>query len=595
MLRRICSQQNTSAAILFSALDEQRRCVRYGSINETLGAAGGQAGQKALLNDIAGNMDADDDTRFANFRNELIPKAVAAPAQSYLNGMYRWGFHSLSMFKLANEDTGPWWNANTSTFVSNWTQIGDMANAGMWSGVWRYTYGCGQHNLRPYNARGRAWGRKFNKTSRALSVDYKDKLSATPAQKFTFPHTKEHQAHHRFKNPQLQGFTDIEPLQGKRLLREVQYHLGEGLRYYLIDGVFGSFNGSSTTYRILTDNPTSAYFASLAAIRKVNYVTSEEALLTKRVQQAPEDEWTWRRPSVILYHAPSFGFEQPRIVEEFGGPRPQDFGLTTPKFVALEPYSIPMKGIVGAEPKAETLLDTIAFLCARWGYYADEKNHITLKGDAVISKDGTVTIVIGDKSDALKSSPNLFGAHHLRLDSNYVSRAWDVTSVPLTASTATTATDLVEVNEKRVQKALPTRLGLDSAVSHRFFNRRRVAQHGYKRPFNYTDDAATRADQAGHLFNGAEKNKLNAYAPRVNAVGLGSVNVVVAGDKASTSVADVVAAIVENFKAEAFIYAEPEKLSKTLADVLAKAKSVKVVPKAASVAEFEKLAKTGSL
>jgi hypothetical protein len=593
MLRRVCCQK-PPAALLLPALEDQRRCIRYGSVNETLASPkGGHGGQKSTLNEIAGNMDAEDDQKKPHFRNDLMSKSVQT--HSYLNGMYRWGFNSLSMFKKVNEEPGPWWNANTTTLVSTWTQIGDFANAGMWSGVHRYTYGCGQHNLRPVEARGRAWGRKFNKTSRALSIDYQDKLSATTAQKFTLPHTKEHQTHHRYKNPQLPGFTDIDPLQGKRLLREVQYHLGGGLRYYLVDGVFGSFNGSATSYRIITDNPTSAYFSSLAAIRKVNYVTSEEALLTKRVQQSPAEEWAWRRPSVLVYHAPSFGFEQPRIVEEFGGPRPQDFALSTPKFVALDQYSIPMRGAVGAEPKSETLLETIALLCARWGYYADERNHITLKGDAVIAKDGVVTIVIGDKSDALKASVNLFAAHHLRLDNNYASRAWDVTSVPLTATTTTGATDLVEVVEKRVQKALPTRLGLETAVSHRAFSRRRVAHHGYKRPHNYTDDVATRADQAGHLFNGAAKNKLSAHAPRVNAVGLGSVNVVVLGEKASTTIADVVATIVDQFKAEAFLYAEPEKLSKTLADVLSKAKSVKVVPKAAAAAELEKLAKTGSM
>lgn len=590
MLRRV-----TPAALGIESLYEQRRYIRYSNVQETLNPSvgGGSAGQYAMQNEIAANPDGEEERRKPTFRREVFPRSRAT---SYLSGMYRWGYNSLTLFAKVNEDPGPWWNANSTNFVSTHTQIGCNVAMGMWSGIERYTLGLGNYNIRPFEARGRTWGRADRK-AKAVTVDYDDQLAATPGHKLTFPHTKEHQAHQRIKNPPLPGFTDVDPLHGKRLLREVQYHIGHSIRHYLIDGVFGSHAASATPFRILTDNPTSAYFASMAAIRKAGYVSREETLLIKRVSQSPLEEWAWRRPGVLIYHAPGYEFEAPRIVEEFGGPRPQDLSLTTPKFIALEPYSIPMKALIAAEPSCETLLHTTAFLCARWGFYADNRGLLTLRGDALLNAtaDGA-TVVVGAASDALRSSKYLFGAHHLRLDKEYLSRAWDVTSIDSTSTAAAVGPmDLVESSVKRIQKPLTTRLGNDKALSHRFFGRRRVTEFGYKRPHNYTDDVATRADQGGHLFNGASKNQVQSNNPvRPNAIGLGSVNIVVVGDKPSATVADAVAVVVDQMAKAGFLYAESDKLSSALTSAFSKVKSVKVVDAQSAAVLLESLAKNGA-
>lgn len=588
MLRRVVVQSSPLIAVHDD--HQQRRFMRMSSINETFRpAAGTSAGQLSIMNEIAVNGDAEEERRKPLWRMEVYPKRRSA---SYLHTMYQWGYNSLTLFRRLNEDTGPWWNANSATVVSTWNQLGDMANAGMWSGVWRYTYGIGNYNMRPYETFSRAFGRK-DKKSGAVTIDYEDSFAKSPTQKLMFPHTKEHVTHRRIKNPALPGFVDVDGLHGKRILREVQYHLGQGLRFYLVDGVFGTCPATATPYRILTDNATSAYFASMASVRKFNYVSREESVLTKRLSQSPIDEWGWRRPGVVVYHTPSYDFEAPRIVEEFGGPRPQDLSLKTPKFVALEPYSIPMKGIVSAEPRCETLLETVGFLCARWGFYADDAKLVTLQGDSVLSKDGkSLTLVIGDTTNALKASRYLYGAHHHRLNGAFVARAWDVNSVP-SDKAETGPRDLVETSLGKVHKPLPTRVGCSTAISHRYFNRRHVTDFGYKFPHNYTDDAATRADQGGHLFGGAAKNTLSAFAVRPAAVATSSVDVVVIGGAADAT--DAAKVIVELLKESGFLYAEADKLSAAVADVLSKVRSVKIVPKESAAGVLETLSATGAL
>jgi hypothetical protein len=552
------------------------------------------------MNEIAVNTEGEEERRKPFFRSEVRP--TTRVGHSYLSAMYRWGFNSLTLFRRLNEDPGPWWNANSATLVSDYSQIGDTTAAGMWSGVWRYTFGQGEHNLRPYQLRMRTFGRKERaakgKPGSSIAIDY-DETITKPPQMLLFPHTKEHAQHRRVKNPPLPGFKDIESVHGKRILREVQYHLGQGLRFYLVDGIFGSHPDTSTAFRVITDNPTSAYLTSISSHRKCNFVSSEELLLTKRLKQAPMDEWAWRRPGVVVYHAPGFDFEAPRITEEFGGPRPQDLSLEHPKFIALEPYSIPMKGIIAAEPKHESLLKTLGFLCARWGFYADSKHFLTVEGDSVLSPNGKrLTVVIssgGVSLDPLKASPYLYGCHHHRLDDKNVSRAWDLRSAPAVAASHSPL-EVVETAQGRVHAPLTTRLGCAEAVSHRLLNRRRVSEFGYKRPHNYTADPATRADQGGHLFNGAPRNTLKAHHVRPAAVPISDVCFIVVSPKASPQgppAAAAAQAVVDDMQANSWLYAESAALAPKLEAAFAKAQSVKIVSGDAVLPLLAQLSKKG--
>jgi len=583
MFRRVLS---SPSALTLSGVSA--RSVRLANMQEALQPTpGNSGGQMSIMNEICSNPDGEEERRKPIFRHEVVPKKASHNAFATY---YKWGFDSLSLYRLVNEDPGQWYNANSSTLVSNWSQIGDYANAGMWSGVWRYTFGTGCHNMTPFELKGRGFGRRDKKTG-AIVVDAKETIQGE-SQKFVFPHTKDHETHKRVKNPDLPGYSTIDGLHGKRVIREVQYHLGQGLRFYLVDGVFGSFPGTSTPFRVITDNGTSAYVASMASHRKFNYVAQQEMSLVKRVKQQPIDEWGWRRPGVLVYHAPGFDFEAPRIVEEFGGPRPSDLSLKSPKFTALEPYSIPMKGIVAGEPKSEQMLETIAFLCARWGFYADGKRYLTLKGDSVLSPEGDrLTLVIGDTKDSLKASKHLYGAHHHRLDDQWLSRAWDLTSAPQSAIQAGEG-DVVE--NGRVHQVLPTRFGLRSAKSHRFASRRHVSEYGFKWAHNYTDDARTKAAQGGHLFGAQGAKNVVASAPvRPSAIGLGSVDVVVVGEKAGTGAAAGVSAILAQLNKDGFLYAEEKVLGEVLEKALAKAKSVTVVAEGAAAPILSKLAQSG--
>ncbi|CAJ1007479.1 hypothetical protein Q4I28_002792 [Leishmania naiffi] len=587
------SRLGATAAIIASSssspLLQQLRGARYANIQETLKPIPGQtAGQISILNEICCNPDAEEERRKPVFRAEVMPDATTAADDNYLRAMYKWGYDSLTLFKKTNEDPGPWWNANASTLVSNWSQVGDYANAGMWSGVWRYTYGIGEYNLRPYELRGRAWGSRDPKTG-AVVIRYGKRSTSKPLQRLCFPHTKEHEQHHRIKNPTNRGVTTISALHGKRILRELQYHLGQGLRFYLVDGVFGSDSPTATPYRIITDNPTHAYFASMAAIRAFNYVARQEVTLVKRLSQSPIDEWGWRRPGVLIYHAPSYDFESPRIVEEFGGPRPKDMGLSHNRFIATEPYSIPMKCAMGGEPSCDALLDSTAMLCGRWGFYADEKGYLTVPGESIISKDGrSLTLVITcteAEADVLRTSPRLYGSRHHRIADGTVSRAWDVVSMPASAAGAKPLpTDIVEQDLQRVQRSLPTRMNLPHTLSHRHHGRRHVSEYGFKWPHNYTEDAATKAYAGGHLFKAPKSDKLAGHQPRPSRFAMSDVDVVIIGEGT-----DAAAAIVSALMDRGLLYAEEAPLKNAMAAALKAAKSVKVVPRGNAKSVLEKL------
>lgn len=586
---RVVSRVACLTVASHAAQNNPCRAVRYANLQEALKTpAGHSAGQMSILNEICCNPDAEEERRKPIFRLEVAP---VDNSSSYQRAMYQWGYNSLTLFKKTNEDPGPWWNANSSTLVSNWSQVGDYANAGMWSGVWRYTYGVGEYNLRPFELRGRSWGRR-DPQSGALVMNY-DKPTS-PMQKLVFPHTPEHQQHRRLKQPINEGFSEISSLHGKRILREVQFHLGQGLRFYLVDGVFGSHPETSTPYRVITDNPTHAYFLSLAAIRKFNYVAQQEIMLVKRVGQSPIDEWGWRRPGVLVFHTPCFDFEAPRIVEEFGGPRPSDMSLQTNRFLAVEPYSIPMKSVLSGEPSCDALLDATAALCARWGFYADDKGFLTILGDSVLSPDGSrLTVVIASEEsllDLLRPSPYLYGSRHHRIASGAVSRAWDVASVPQSAVPSVGSTDLIEANEGRIQRSLPLRLGVTRALSHRQFGRRHVSEFGYIWPHTYTDDSAAKAYAGGHLFKKPSSvDSVVSAIPRPSAVGLTDTDIIVVGEGSAHEAA------LKIFREKAFLYAEEPALLQALEQTFSKARSVKVISSGEAASVLPDLSAKGEL
>jgi hypothetical protein len=572
------------------ALVDARRFLRTTTLADTLKPIPGMsAGTLSVMNEVCVNPDADEERKRPVFRYEVFPKK---PEHHWLATLWKWGYNSLTLYKKVNEDPGPWWNANCSTNTSNWAHCGDYAAAGLWSGVWRYTYGVGYYNLRPGECLERGFGRRDK--AGALHVDYQETIKEK-TQLLMMPHTKEHEQHKRFKNPPLSAQKDIDPVHGKRVMREVQYHLGQGMRMYLVDGVFGSNPATCTPFRVITDNASHAYLASIAAIRNGVHHCYEEVVLCKRLQQSPMDEWAWRRPGVLVLHAPCYDFEVPRIVEEFGGPRPQDLSLATPKFTLLDPYAIPMKGVIGGDPSVETLLNTVAFLAARWGFYADGKNFLTLPGDSIANKDGTLTLVVSTdakSTEALRSSPRLFGSRQHRIAGGLVSRGFDVTNVSAAAEKPREL-DYVEESTKTIFRPLTTAYGVPDAVSHRFFNRRHVGEFGYKLPHTRPSlSAEQKAASAGMLFGG----KVRQPEPRASAMSLRKTKIVVVADGVAKNApaADVAKAIVDSLSKNSWLYAEPAALTPVIAQTLDAAASIEVISSAEVPAYAASLAKTAA-
>lgn len=578
-------------------LGVQARELRYSTLQDSLKPIAGQtAGTLNVMNEICINPDSDEERKRPAWRLEVPPKRAE---HNRVATYWKWGYNSLSLFCKVNEDPGPWWNANNSTLTCNWSQIGEYCCAGLWSGVWRYTYGVGQFNLRPSDALKRAWGRRD--ANGALTLSY-DETHTKPTEKLVFPHTKEHAVHKRDRNPALPGFGTIDAVHGKRVLRELQFHLSNGLRYYMVDGYFGSNPSTSTPFRIITDNPTHAYWASFSAIRQSNVVNIQEVVLQKRLTVTPLDEWAWRRPGVLVLHAAGYDFEVPRIVEEFGGPRPQDLGLTQPKFVVLDPYSIPMKGLVGGDPACGTLRDATAFLCARWGFYADGKAHVTLGADSVLSADGaSLTVVVHNgrvDANALRQSPRLYGAHHHRIADGVVARAWDSTTLAAPSS-KTRPLDFVESSLGLVQRPLPLHVGGGLAhSSHRFYNRRNVAEFGYKRPHNYICHPEHAAAAAGHLF-GKPSTPAEATVPRPRGVRVANTTFVVVTDGASplakADAKKAAAEAVEGLARSSWLYADADKLTAAVAAAFEGAASVVTVGAQNAAAVLDTLAQKGQL
>ena len=344
----------------------------------------------------------------------------------------------------------------------------------------------------------------------------------------------------------------------------------------MVDGVLGSYPLSSTPYRVWTDNGTHAYFLSMMAVRNQNVAAFEEVLLHKRVGELGLEEFAWRRPGVVVYHCPGYDFDLPRVVEEFGGPRPHDLSLSHPKAILVDPYSIPMKATILAYPKCAALQDLVAFLSARWGYYADEKEFLTLPSDSLLTSDGKWLTLIVDASgeldmNAVRASSWLYGARHHRIANGFVARCWDVTSFA-SHTCETRASDFVETSYNTVHRPLPPRVGNICSQSHRFHHRRFVAEFGYKREHNYPGTSST-----ANLFNDGNTTGI----PRPAAIPTAAVRVLIVqkgnGEVKPLDAKEAATLCVAAVNSNGFPYAEEEKLVLSFAKGLSKMSQIMTI------------------
>lgn len=601
--------------------------VRVTSIAETLKPTPGTSqGNCNVRSDISIMCDKDNETKKPVFRSEVYP---AKAEHSYLSTMYKWGYNSLTLNHLLGESPGAWSTANDSGTNTDFSQGGDFAAAGLHSGIWVHSRFVGSYNTKPGRLRAWSYGRKVKQPDAkgaplqnnggAFKINFGSTLDPKKAQKLLVPHTKEHEKHRRMKNPPLAGFSDLaSPALGKRILRECQYHLGQGLRLYMMDGYFGSHPATATSFRTFTDNADHAYMMSMNSVRNKNIMHFDgEHQLCSTAKGSPLDEWVWRRPSVLCYHCPSFDFELPRVVEEFGGPRPQDMGLQpgNPQFQLLEPYSIPMKAMIGALPAGSVLFDTIGFLASRWGFYADDRRLLTLPNTeaAVSANNDQLTVVIGAAGaevDALRQSPFLYASRHIRIGNGVVSRCWDGTDISAKSASSTTRLDLIDEENGVVHRPLSTRVTASDpsnggAFSHRFdYKRRNISGVGFKFPHGYNGgDARSNAAAAGMLFGkkkGGESQPTQSKG-RPSGFHIGSVKFVVVsegkkGGSGGAAAAEAAAkAVVESIaKNSTGLYADEEQLVKEFTSTFATAAGLEVVSASDAQSILAKLAKSGS-
>lgn len=563
MLRRYTV--STSAGVLGS----QIRLAHVSSQSATLAPVPGQsAGMTNVYGDVTGSgMLYESERRRPILRSEVAPKKKE---WNSIATMHKWGNKSLTLFRRVNEDAGQWYLAGEASLVSAHSMLSADVAAGLWSGIERQTYGLVEGNKRPDDLYRQIVGKRDK--NGAIVVDYEEsaEMRKTEPQLFLVPHTKEHAMHQRLKNPALPKFKEIENIHFRRVLRETQYHLGNSLRFYIVDGVFGNNTETGTPYRIITDNASHAYTATISACRNFNYIAPDEIELVKRAGGDPLEEYAWRKPGVLIYHCPAYDFEAPRIVEEFGGPRPADLGLKHQKFTIVDPYSIPMKAVMGGILEAEELFKTTAFLCSRWGFYADNRGLVTLDADSIVSKDGkTLTVVIGAPSETVRASPYLHSTRNIRVGDGVVSRCWDSVVAPSKATTRDR--DLVEASTGTIFRPATTRYNSEKALSHRLLGNR--TPRGFHNDHQYTTDAASRAAAGGHLLGKSASAEVETNT-RAAAFNLEDTKFVVLGAKGTVTAEAAAKTIVANMAQKGMLYAEEEKLLTAITTALSKAKSV---------------------
>jgi hypothetical protein len=195
----------------------------------------------------------------------------------------------------------------------------------------------------------------------------------------------------------------------RRVQREISYYLTHVPSSFVQDGDFGF----GVKVRVITDNGTSGLLLRnmLLPSRRVSALNFQA--------------------DGLVIHAPGFEFTPANIVEEFNGPKPEDLGLTSDKFIMSNENE--NRIIIGGVFDSNLLLDSIAYVGTK---SALGKESIVIPSDSVISKDGKITLIVNkDANDASnvrksmltgnnRSNITLYGAQHNMLSKDGLSRVW---------------------------------------------------------------------------------------------------------------------------------------------------------------------------
>lgn len=189
---------------------------------------------------------------------------------------------------------------------------------------------------------------------------------------------------------------------------------------FVQDGDFGY----GVKLRVITDN------ANTGLILK-------NLILSTRRLSAVEFKY-----DALVFHAPGYQFTPNNVVEEFNGPKPADLGLTNDQFVMLNDQE--NRVTIGGVNDLNVLIDSIVHLTSK---AALAKGSIILPSDAIISKNGSVTLIVNNNGDdaaqvrknALTKTNSkhysLYSSHHNMLSKDGLSRVWNGSRVVVDSAT----------------------------------------------------------------------------------------------------------------------------------------------------------------
>ena len=423
----------------------------------------------------------------------------------------------------------------------------------------------------------------------AVTVDWLEKDAAAAPETVVAGHSAEYAAHKRVKNPDVpKAKNDLSDLEWRRLRADWHYHAGKGKDLFVLDAAVGSDAATATSIRTRTETPNCAYLQTIFACRSGETLPGPNWDVSGKTHDALYAHYGEERAvrsCVQAHQYAGYEFELPRVVEEFGGPKPADFGLSAKdgnaNYVALHPYGIPMAGGVCGNTDHREYLKALSFLTSRWAFYADGDKHVTLGADAVLDPaTGNATVVIDAKAGAmdqgltaLRLSPHLWGAHNIRLGAGNVSRAWNAVAVPA-AGAATRAGDMVDSTRGVLYRPLPTVVG-ETTVAPLGRRQSRDARRKAGLICGAANVAApgdaTAAAAGGHLLG----SPVSPHAARARPASLplkGTKIAVLNCDKADDAAKAAVAAIV----GQGILYAEEAALTEAIAAVFATAQVVPV-------------------
>eukprot|EP01061_Rhynchopus_euleeides_P003643 TRINITY_DN12924_c0_g1_i2.p1 TRINITY_DN12924_c0_g1~~TRINITY_DN12924_c0_g1_i2.p1 ORF type:complete len:578 (+),score=228.26 TRINITY_DN12924_c0_g1_i2:58-1791(+) len=256
------------------------------------------------------------------------------------------------------------------------------------------------------------------------------------------------------------GFKELPTVQGAalcdvrhpgRIEQEIQWHLSSAGLSLTHDGAFGSTTDDEVRVQIHTDSTAHALFWNIM------------------LHNLPgRSRWEMLRfnPPVKIFHCPGFVFEPERVIEEYGGPKKADLGLTQDKFALIDPYAKPAAAIIAGDSSLDRGLDVGAYLTGI--VMCEELDVLVVPGDAVINDAGEATVYITDSSaegkafaDTIRKSESLFGAHHLTLSPDGLGRVWDGVTHTVSETDNVPQNSLVttEGSARRVTKTLTRRIG----------------------------------------------------------------------------------------------------------------------------------------